>query len=115
MARRDDDYRFLKIRDATAAINQKVNLMGVVVEFSLPKKSKGTDCFCRLKIVDESCQGPGISVNVFAENMEKLPRIESDGDIIQFFHVVVAPPSTSFRIFSIILLTSNISISLLDN
>ncbi|XP_043693881.1 protection of telomeres protein 1c [Telopea speciosissima] len=105
MARRHDDYRFLKIRDVIGAINQKVNLMGVVVEFSIPKQSRGTDYFCKLKIVDESCQSSGITVNIFAENMEKLPHIESDGDIIQFFHVVVAPGSTSCLIFSIIFLS----------
>ncbi|KAJ4972623.1 hypothetical protein NE237_005797 [Protea cynaroides] len=89
MAKRDDDYRFLKIKDAFAAINQKVNLIGVVVEFSIPKQTKGTDCFCRLKMVDDSCQSLGISVNIFGENMEKLPRVQSDGDIIQFCHVVI--------------------------
>lgn len=42
MASRSDDYRFLQLVDALASINQKVNLMGVVVETSIPKQSKGT-------------------------------------------------------------------------
>ncbi|KAJ4951684.1 hypothetical protein NE237_028516 [Protea cynaroides] len=87
MGKRDDDYRFLKIKDALEAINQKVNLLGVVVEFSIPKKTRGTDCFCRLKIADDSCLG--ISVNIFAESMKKLPQVQSDGDIIQFCHVMI--------------------------
>ena len=37
-----DDYRFLKIADALFAVNQKVNLIGVILEYSIPKKSKGT-------------------------------------------------------------------------
>jgi len=37
-----DDYKFLQIRDAIAAINQKVNLIGVIIEFGVPKKTKGT-------------------------------------------------------------------------
>lgn len=49
------------------------------------------DCFCTVKIVDQSHRSSGISVNVFAENMEKLPHVESAGDIIQFSHVVVFP------------------------
>ncbi|KVI08474.1 Nucleic acid-binding, OB-fold [Cynara cardunculus var. scolymus] len=83
-----DDYKFLRIVDAMASINQKVNLIGVVIETGLPKKSKGTDCVWTLKIVDESHPSPGISVNVFAENFEKLPRVESAGDIVQLSHVV---------------------------
>lgn len=85
MASRDDDYRFLQLVDAMASINQRVNLIGVVVETSIPKQSRGTDCFCTVKIVDESYSSPGISVNIFAENMEKLPCVESAGDIIQLF------------------------------
>lgn len=37
-----DDYRFLRIRDAIASVNQRVNLIGVVVEFSVPKRSRGS-------------------------------------------------------------------------
>ncbi|KAI8005632.1 Protection of telomeres protein 1c [Camellia lanceoleosa] len=89
MASRDCDYRFLQLLDAMASINQTVNLIGVVVDASIPKKSKGTDCFCTVKIVDESYSSPGILVNFFAENMEKLPHVESAGDIIQLSHVVM--------------------------
>ncbi|KAL5817868.1 hypothetical protein ACOSQ3_026246 [Xanthoceras sorbifolium] len=84
-----DDYKFMKIRDAILAINQKVNLIGVVVEWGLPKQTKGSDSFCALKVLDESRSTFGISVNFFAENMEKLPRVISVGDIIQLSHVVM--------------------------
>lgn len=40
-----DDYKFLQIVDARAALGQKVNLIGVVVETGLPKKSRGTGNF----------------------------------------------------------------------
>ena len=42
MGSRADDYRFLQIVDAKASINQRVNLIGLVVETSIPKQSKGT-------------------------------------------------------------------------
>ncbi|XP_059454142.1 protection of telomeres protein 1a-like isoform X1 [Corylus avellana] len=84
-----DDYKFLQIRDAIAAVNQKVNLIGVIIEFGVPKKTRGTDWICTLKIVDESHPKPGISVNIFAESMEKLPHVVSAGDIIQLSHVVM--------------------------
>ncbi|KAK7830784.1 protection of telomeres protein 1a, partial [Quercus suber] len=85
----DDDYKFLQIRDAITSINQKVNLIGVIFEIGFPKQSKGTDCFCTLKIIDESRPKPGISVNFFAESMEMLPHVASAGDIIQLSHVVI--------------------------
>ncbi|CAK9153617.1 unnamed protein product [Ilex paraguariensis] len=47
------------------------------------------DCFCTIKVIDESRPSPGISVNIFAENMEKLPHVDSTGDIIQLAYVVV--------------------------
>lgn len=79
---RDDDYNYMKIVDAMASINQRVNLIGIVTEASLPKHSNGTDYFCSIKLIDESRTSPGIAVTFFAETMEKLPRIESIGDII---------------------------------
>lgn len=38
----EDDYRFMAIEDAMASLNQKVNIIGVVVEMGMPKRSKGT-------------------------------------------------------------------------
>lgn len=52
------------------------------------------DCFCTIRIVDESNPSSGISINVFAETFEKLPHVESTGDIIQFSPVVVFPSVT---------------------
>ncbi|KAL8246598.1 hypothetical protein R6Q59_007814 [Mikania micrantha] len=90
MSRSDhDDYKFLRIIDAMASINQKVNLIGVITEIGLSKQSRGTDCCCTIKIVDESNASSGISVNFFAENFEKLPCVESAGDIIQLVRVVM--------------------------
>lgn len=85
----DDDYKFLEIKNAIASLNQKVNLIGVVVEFGIPKTTRGTDYFCTLKVIDESYQGTGISVNLFAESMEMLPHVQSVGDIIQLSRVVM--------------------------
>ncbi|GLU12895.1 hypothetical protein SLE2022_295520 [Rubroshorea leprosula] len=85
---RGDDYKFLKIRDAITSINQKVNLIGIILEFGSPQKSKGSDYFCKLKIIDESYKD-GIPVHVFAESMEMLPCITSSGDIIQLSRVMM--------------------------
>ncbi|KAG8388038.1 hypothetical protein BUALT_Bualt02G0083600 [Buddleja alternifolia] len=86
---RSDDYRFMQIVDAIACINQRVNLIGVVVDSSLPKSTKGTDYFCSVKIIDESRSSLGIYINFFAETMKMLPYVESVGDIIVVSQVVV--------------------------
>lgn len=98
MGRRGDDYRFLQLTDAIASINQKVNLIGVVIETSIPKQSKGTDCFCTIRILDESKPSPGIPINFFAETMEKLPQVMAAGDIILLSHVVENMVEASFHI-----------------
>lgn len=84
-----DDYKFLQIVDARAALGQKVNLIGVVIETGLPKKSRGTDVFCSIRIIDESYPSPGIAVNFFAETMDKLPEVLTVGDILQISQVVM--------------------------
>ncbi|XP_026423586.1 protection of telomeres protein 1a isoform X1 [Papaver somniferum] len=94
----EDDKCFLPIRDAILAINQKVNLIGMISEFGTPQKSKGTDYFCTLKIMDESYhiydsaktrKFYGLVVNMFATSIEDLPQINSVGDIICFSQVLM--------------------------
>lgn len=87
--RNTDDYRFLRLTDATTALNQKVNLIGIIVEYGTPTKSKGTDWFCSLRIVDESHNIRGLLVNIFAQTQETLPQVEASGDIIQLSHVMM--------------------------
>ncbi|XP_076900517.1 protection of telomeres protein 1b-like [Bidens hawaiensis] len=70
-------------------INQRVNLIGVITEIGLPKQSRGTDCFCTLRIVDETSPTTGISINFFYETFEKLPQVASAGDIIQIFGAAI--------------------------
>lgn len=82
-----DSYVFLQIKDAMACLYQKVNLIGVVIEYGIPRRSMGTDFFCSLKIMDES--SPGIVVNMFAESMDKLPHVVCVDDIILLSQVVI--------------------------
>ncbi|KAK4479934.1 hypothetical protein RD792_012986 [Penstemon davidsonii] len=86
---RGDDYKFMQIVDAIASINQRVNLIGIVVETGLPKSTRGTDYFCSLKIVDKSRTNLGIFVSFFADTMEKLPQVDSVGDIILLSQVMI--------------------------
>ncbi|XP_018633069.1 protection of telomeres protein 1a-like [Nicotiana tomentosiformis] len=85
MSQRRDDYT--SIVEAMTLIDQKVNFMGVVLETSFPRKTKGTDYFCLVKITDQSYQSRALSVNVFTETIEKLPLVLNAGDIILLFNV----------------------------
>ncbi|GAA0145442.1 DNA metabolism protein [Lithospermum erythrorhizon] len=86
---RENDDRLMKITEAISSVNKRVNLIGVVTETSIPKQTRGTDCFVSIKIVDESRSSPPLLVSIFTETMEKLPQVSLDGDIIQFSHVVM--------------------------
>ncbi|KAI3504427.1 hypothetical protein L1887_25892 [Cichorium endivia] len=77
--------KFLRLVDVMEFIDKKVSFIGVVTEVGIPKQSRGTDYCCTLRIVDES---HGISIIFFAETFEKLPRVESAGDIIQLSNVM---------------------------
>ena len=45
-----DDYRFMALEDAMASLNQKVNIIGVVMEMGMPKRSKGTGTVFKLSL-----------------------------------------------------------------
>ncbi|KAK9161856.1 hypothetical protein Syun_008197 [Stephania yunnanensis] len=80
---REDDYKFLPLKDAVLCPQQRVNLLGVVTEVGLPWKTKGTDYVCTLKVVDESYQTPAVPVNIFALRPEALPKVRAVGDLVQ--------------------------------
>ncbi|PWA85606.1 nucleic acid-binding, OB-fold-like protein [Artemisia annua] len=82
---------FDRIEDALTVKrnNDRVNLIGVVSEMGFSKRTKGTDCICTLKIVDDSSPTVGIYVNIFQPQFEKLPHVNSAGDIILLSGLVV--------------------------
>ncbi|KAK9136556.1 hypothetical protein Sjap_007150 [Stephania japonica] len=80
---REDDYKILPLKDAVLCPRQRVNLLGVVTEIGLPRKTKGTDYVCTLKIVDETYQNPELPVNIFSLRPEKLPKVRAVGDLVQ--------------------------------
>ncbi|CAJ1936598.1 unnamed protein product [Sphenostylis stenocarpa] len=84
-----DNYKFLGLRDVSKSVNQKVNLIAVILETGFPKATAGTD-YCRiLKIIDDTHYRVGLAVNIFAENTKKLPLVAAVGDVIQLCRVVV--------------------------
>ncbi|XP_042059427.1 protection of telomeres protein 1b-like [Salvia splendens] len=89
-----------KCTDAVSCINQRVHLIGVAVDTTLPKSAIGTDCFCSVRIIDESLPS-GIHIHFFAPTMEDLPAIENVGDIVLLYHVVIsARPDGVYALFN---------------
>ncbi|TXG71377.1 hypothetical protein EZV62_006312 [Acer yangbiense] len=77
------------IKETSEYVNRKVNLLGVVVESSFPRKSRGTDYVSILKIVDDSQQCPELLVNIFTQKIDDLPRVRSHGDLIFLANVMI--------------------------
>ncbi|XP_058732412.1 protection of telomeres protein 1a-like [Vicia villosa] len=84
-----NDYKLLRLHDAHSCINKKVNIVAVVLEFGLPKTTKGTDWCCTLRLIDETHHQTGMTVNIFTENAESLPLVAAYGDIIQLSNVTL--------------------------
>ncbi|XP_051119418.1 protection of telomeres protein 1b-like [Andrographis paniculata] len=84
-----DDYKFMRIVDAMASLNQRINLAGVVAEIGIPKNTRGSDAFRSVKIVDASEPSNGYFLHFFAESMDKLPHVENIGDVITVYNVLI--------------------------
>ncbi|KDO72219.1 hypothetical protein CISIN_1g012376mg [Citrus sinensis] len=79
----------VRIKELAMHVKHKVNLLGVVLEFSIPRKSQGTDYVCVLKIVDDSQQSPELLVNIFTSSIDQLPRVLSPRDLILLKNVMI--------------------------
>ncbi|KAL5052377.1 hypothetical protein RYX36_033059 [Vicia faba] len=84
-----NDYKLLRLRDAHSCINQRVNIIAIVLEFGLPRTTRGTDRCCTLRLIDETHHQTGMSVNIFTQNAESLPHVTAAGDIIQLSNVTL--------------------------
>lgn len=89
MADSSSDYVYLQIVDAKKLINMRVNLFAKISEVGLSRRSKGTDYFLALKIVDLSSPTQALSVNFFAEKKISLPNVKSAGDVICLHQVLM--------------------------
>ncbi|XP_059443421.1 protection of telomeres protein 1a-like isoform X1 [Corylus avellana] len=89
MEKMNNNNTIVQIRDALSRVNQKVNLIGFVREFSFPRKSLGTDYVSTLKIVDESYRENELSVQIFTGKVEDLPLPRSHKDFIILYKVKI--------------------------
>ncbi|XP_058739412.1 protection of telomeres protein 1b-like [Vicia villosa] len=84
-----NDYKLLRLQDAHSCINQRVSIIAIVLEFGLPKTTRGTDQCCTLRLIDETHSQTGMAVNIFTENAESIPRVAAAGDIIHLSNVML--------------------------
>ncbi|PON64853.1 Protection of telomeres protein [Parasponia andersonii] len=82
----------MTVRDAVAAYTRKkktikATFLACLIEFSLPKKTQGTDYVVTVRIVDELLAE--LSVNMFADKEDHLPRLHSYKDLILLNDVMI--------------------------
>ena len=85
-------YQYVCSSQLGALVHQEVNYMGIVVEWEKPRRTKGPDLMCNLKLTDFSSEEMGgpIELRVFAPNVNQLPRVKQPGDIIRLHRVRVS-------------------------
>ncbi|KAJ0252583.1 hypothetical protein HA466_0117610 [Hirschfeldia incana] len=83
--KRESQHKLVKIKDATNLINQHVDLLGIVVELSEPDLCRNKNWFCTLRIIDDTYRRPGLTVNVFSNKREELPK--HHGMMILFLNI----------------------------
>lgn len=74
-------YTYVKLCDLRPGSNS-VNVMGVVVLFKPPYKSKGSDYTCTVEIVDEGCEQTPVPIIFFNRDIDKLPKTCNIGNVL---------------------------------
>ncbi|GAB4820360.1 hypothetical protein N2152v2_007406 [Parachlorella kessleri] len=82
-------YAYTELARACSSAGRQ-NLFAVVAEYSLPRRSAGTDYFTNLQLVDPSTEGMQRPVEflAFAPSEAQLPRVRKPGDIIRLHRVL---------------------------
>ena len=81
-------YTYTQLADLRPP-NNKVYVFGVVKDFRPPTKSRGTDYYLTMTLVDESSTEEGIHCNLFNREKNRLPQIQTIGDIVCLHRVYV--------------------------
>ncbi len=76
---------------------KKVNIIAVVSDLSEPAPTRGTDIYCLMRLIDESCPS-GIKCISFARSAELLPKVRRCGDILSLHRVYVEEYNHSLQI-----------------
>ena len=74
-------YTYIQLADLRPH-KDKVDVFGVVKDFQPPMKSRGTDYYVTMTLVDESSTKEGIHCNIFNREENRLPHIKNIGDVV---------------------------------
>lgn len=82
------NYEYTKLADLTpSGDNEKINVIAVVKEFTLPSPSRGSDYSCTLTLVDETNPNVGVRCVLFHYNPKLLPCVRKVGDILSLHRI----------------------------
>lgn len=87
---------YLDVPTAWKARDKIANIIGVVVDFLPPTRTRGTDWVLTFTIIDSKwkedldVRGEGLKCRYFKPVFEKLPKVESKGDVVVLRHVKLA-------------------------
>ncbi len=85
-------YPYTKLSQLSHGMD-KVNVAGVVVNFRPPDRTRGQDCSCSVRIIDDSTDRP-IMCTLFNRELLKLPMACNDGDVIFLRRLKVSDQSS---------------------
>ena len=74
-------YKYTKLVDLQPGL-KRINVIGVVKEFSAPRQTRGAQHNSVVTVVDESNPLVGVKAVLFNSNVEKLPQVKREGDIV---------------------------------
>ncbi|KAK4694923.1 protection of telomeres protein 1, partial [Lecanoromycetidae sp. Uapishka_2] len=77
--------KFLDLKTAVTRLRANVNIIGVVTDFQLPVKSRGSDMMCRFSLADESygeSSDNGLMIRFFRPMQSELPALTGKGDVV---------------------------------
>ena len=74
-------YNYTKLADLEAGL-KRANVIAVVKEFGQPQMTRGAQFCFTLTVVDESDPLVGVKCIIFNSNVEKLPQVKREGDIV---------------------------------
>jgi protection-of-telomeres protein 1 len=81
---------FVDLTTAYAQKDKALNVMGVVVDHLPAAKSRGSDCIITFTIHDPSwADGLGLKFSFFNKVMDKLPAIQTNGDVVLLRNVKI--------------------------
>ena len=88
-------YEYKKLADLRSG-DKKVNIFGVVKEFTPPVQSRGTDLCSVLTLLDESDPLVGVKCINFNRIEDKLPQVRKVGDVVSLHRINVE----EYRLFT---------------